>query len=180
MIPTDHQIQQFYKALNTPKQRCCYLFYATSGLRKSEILSLHVTDIDRHLRMIVPINGIRGTKNTFVSFYNEEAQDILEHEHLPNRTDSNTKLFPFMKLKFFHLWKFAYQKTGIKITPQVLRDWFCSKLGRLGVPDRYVDAFCGGVPRSVLARHYTDFSPETLKEIYDNAELKVLSESSGT
>jgi len=40
---------------------------------------------------------------------------------------------------------------------------------------RYVDAFCGRVPRSVLARHYTDFSPEKLKEIYEKAKLKVLS-----
>jgi len=33
-------------------------------------------------------------------------------------------------------------------------------MGRLGVPDRYVDAFCGRVPRSVLARRYIDFSSE--------------------
>ena len=46
-------------------------------------------------------------------------------------------------------------------------------MGRLGVPDRYVDAFCGRVPRNVLARHYTDFSSEKLKEIYDKANLKV-------
>jgi hypothetical protein len=32
-----------------------------------------------------------------------------------------------------------------------------------------------GVPRSILAKHYTDFSPEKLKEIYDKANLKVLS-----
>jgi len=31
----------------------------------------------------------------------------------------------------------------------------------VGVPDRYVDAFCGRVPRTVLASHYTDFSPES-------------------
>lgn len=43
----------------------------------------------------------------------------------------------------------------------------------VGVPDRYVDAFCGRVPRSV--GEYTDFSPEKLKEIYDKAGLKVLS-----
>jgi intergrase/recombinase len=46
---------------------------------------------------------------------------------------------------------------------------------RLGVPDRYVDAFRGRVPKTVLARHYTDFSPEKLKEIYEKASLKVLS-----
>jgi intergrase/recombinase len=56
-----------------------------------------------------------------------------------------------------------------------LRDWFCQEVEKLGVPDRYIDTFCGRVPRSVLARHYTDFSPEKLKEIYDKANLKVLS-----
>jgi hypothetical protein len=48
------------------------------------------------------------------------------------------------------------------------------ELGRLNVPDRYVDAFCGRVPQSVLARHCTDFSPERLREIYDQACLKIL------
>jgi intergrase/recombinase len=48
-------------------------------------------------------------------------------------------------------------------------------MGRLSVPDRFVDAFCGRVPKSILARHYTDFSPEKLKEIYDKANLRVLS-----
>jgi len=60
------------------------------------------------------------------------------------------------------------------ITPKTLREWFCSEMGRLGVPDRYVDAFCGRTPKSILARHYTDYSPRTLKEIYDNVNLKVL------
>jgi len=53
-------------------------------------------------------------------------------------------------------------------------EWFVCGMGRLRVPDRYVDAFCGRVPRSVLARHYTDYSPEKLREIYDKAGLKVL------
>jgi intergrase/recombinase len=48
-------------------------------------------------------------------------------------------------------------------------------MGEAGVPDRYVDAFCGRLPRSVLARHYTDYSPTRLKKIYDQANLKVLS-----
>ena len=38
----------------------------------------------------------------------------------------------------------------------------------------YVDAFCGRVPQTVLARHYTDYSPEKLKEIYEKANLKIL------
>jgi len=46
------------------------------------------------------------------------------------------------------------------------------------VPDKYVDAFCGRVARSVLARHHADYSPEKLKEIYNKAGLKVLSRTS--
>ena len=39
---------------------------------------------------------------------------------------------------------------------------------RLGASETYdIDAFCGRVPKSVLARQYTDFSPEKLKKIYD-------------
>jgi len=33
------------------------------------------------------------------------------------------------------------RKTGIRITPQILREWFACEMGRLGVSDRYVDAF---------------------------------------
>jgi intergrase/recombinase len=72
------------------------------------------------------------------------------------------------------LWKTARGKTGIKITPQKLRQWFCSETLRLGVSETHVDAFCGRVPKSVLARHYTDFSPEKLIEIYGKANLTIL------
>ena len=70
--------------------------------------------------------------------------------------------------------KKANKATGQRITPQVLRAWFCNELGELGVQDRYVDALCGRLPKSVLARHYTDYSPEKLKRIYDRADLQVL------
>src|SRR5436309_11835647 len=53
----------------------------------------------------------------------------------------------------------AQLKTGIVVKPQILREWFCNELGKLGVPDRFVDALCGRLPRSVLARRYSDYSP---------------------
>ena len=33
---------------------------------------------------------------------------------------------------------------------------------------RYIDAFCGKTPKSVLARRYTDYSPERLKRISES------------
>ena len=89
-----------------------------------------------------------------------------------SRNDSDQRLFPIRNLKLI---KKACKKTGIHITPQVLREWFSCEMGKLGVPDRYIDAFCGRVPRSVLGRHYTDYSPDRLKEIYDKTRLRVFS-----
>jgi len=48
---------------------------------------------------------------------------------------------------------------------------------RLGVSETYVDAFCGRVPKSVLARHYTDFSVERLNEVYEKTGLNVLNQA---
>jgi intergrase/recombinase len=47
-------------------------------------------------------------------------------------------------------------------------------MGELGIPDRYVDAFQGRVPASILARHYSDFNQGKLREIYEKANLRVL------
>jgi intergrase/recombinase len=71
------------------------------------------------------------------------------------------------------LWKTAREKTGLNITPQKLRQWFCSEMMHLGVSETYIDAFCGRVPKSVLARHYTDFSPGKLREAYLEANLDI-------
>jgi hypothetical protein len=39
-------------------------------------------------------------------------------------------------------------RVGLEISSQALREFFACEMGRLGVPDRYVDAFCGRVPQS--------------------------------
>jgi len=45
-----------------------------------------------------------------------------------------------------------------------------------GVPDCYIDAFCGRKDApECTGRHYSDFSPEVLKEIYENAGIRIFS-----
>lgn len=73
------------------------------------------------------------------------------------------------------LWRNAREKTGLQITPKVLRMWFCDEMARLGIADRYVDAYCVRTPKSVLAKHCSDYSPEKLKEVYEKADIRVLS-----
>jgi site-specific recombinase XerD len=123
--------------------------------------------------MITPNNHSGETKKSWVSFYNEEAESTLK-EYLATKNHSRSyRLFPMQRNEVVQLWRTAKEKTGINITPQKLRQWFCSEMLRLGVSETYVDAFCGRVPKSVLARHYTDFSPEKLKEAYHKANIEV-------
>ena len=98
-----------------------------------------------------------------------------ETEKALNRLDlGGDKLFNVSDRQYKKLWKSAQSKSGLHITAKRLRDWFCCEMGSLGVSDRYIDAFCGRTPKSVLARHYTDYNPERLKMIYEKANLKVL------
>jgi len=64
-------------------------------------------------------------------------------------------------------------KTGLPITPQVLRRWFGTKIGELDVHDRYLDIYQGRAPRTVIAKHYTGRGFERLKMIYYKVGLKV-------
>jgi integrase len=175
-VPSREELTKFYSSLDTLRAKTLFITYATTGLRRNEVLQLQISDIDFDKRMIIPNKGVSGTKNTWVSFFNSDMENILR-EYLDSRKDNNPKLFPISRDTFLKVWKKAYIKTDVHITPKVLRNWFCCEMGRLGIQDRYVDAFCGRTPKSILARHYTDYSPERLKEIYEKAQLTVITEA---
>jgi len=174
VIPTKADLKRFYEALERPFKRAVFLMLATSGLRRDEVASLKMGDIDLDKRMVLPNMTSTATKKRWASFFNQEAEQALREYLNGQEANGDQRLFPWRGDRIDKWFRNASEKSGIKITPKVLRDWFCSEIGELGVADRYVDAFCGRVPRSVLARHYTDFSPERLKRIYDGAGLKVL------
>lgn len=170
-IPTKEQLREAYNSLGSKRQRAIFLLYATTGLRKNELRSVKLEAVDFEQRLIIPYHSTK-TKNSWVSFFNQEAEANLK-KYLDSRKDRSQRRIA-ISTKFKEICKQASKTPGTKITPQVLLEWFCSEMGRLGVPDRYVDAFCGRTPKSVLARHYMDYSPGKLKEIYEKANLKIL------
>jgi len=174
-LPSKDDLKRFFNALVTDRDRAIFLLYVTSGLRRNELLSLTIDDIDLENRMIIPKNAHQtaNTKNSWATCFNVESQNYLR-QYLANRKTDDNRLFLITETAFRKTFKRANKKTGLYITPQVLRAWFCNELGELGVQDRYVDALCGRLPKSVLAKHYTDYSPEKLKRIYDKADLRVL------
>ena len=171
-VPSKEDLQTFYDAVENPKYRVIFLMYATSGLRSAELLDLTTDDIDEDDRMLIP-DSDSATKQTWVSFYNEEAKRAYE-EFKSHRKPDDDRLFQAAKPTVNATFRRLSEKSGVKVTPQMLRRWFASEMSSLGVGSSYIDAFCGRTPTSVLEQHYLDYSPRKLKEIYDQAGLTVL------
>ncbi len=168
-IPRD--LKKFCENIDSPFEKALFLVIASSGLRRGEALSLEWSDIDFKTRIVIPRKRYNISKHVWCTLINNEALEALN-----NLKHSNPRIFYAVKLRTLRYhWNNISKKVGIKITPKILRLWFCVKMAELGVPDRYVDCLCGRIPRSVIARHYTDYSPERLKRIYDKANLRVLS-----
>jgi integrase len=173
-ILSKEQLRQFYENLETLKEKALFMLYATTGLRRDEVLSLKPENVEFKKRMITPNNHNGETKKSWVSFFNEEAEAVLKEYLAAKKPSKSQRLFPMQREEAIKLWKVARDKTSINITPQQLRQWFCSEIISKGVSESYVDAFCGRTPKSVLARHYTDYAPDKLEDIYRKASLKVL------
>lgn len=155
-----------------PKYQALFLLIASSGLRFGEALILRRIDIDIKKRMLLPkSHDTDTTKRAWVTFYNRETAKYLTWIHQLRPTD---RVFPSAD-SIYRAFATTQYLSNIYITPQILREWFYEEMGTLSVPDRYIDAFCGRVPKSVLSRRYTDYSPKKLKSIYERANLLVLS-----
>jgi len=170
---TKDQVRKGFKAQPDTLSKAIYLFTATTGLRKGEILSLLKENVDFKTRTVRPKHFTRK-KRSGITFYNKETEKWLK-KYLNERKDDDPRLFVISDRKWKKVWKRATEAAGVKITSQVLRLWFSTEMGELGVPDRYVDVFQGRAPRSVIAKHYTGKGLHRLKRIYDKANLKVLS-----
>jgi integrase len=105
-----------------------YLLFASSGLRKSELLKLQKTDVDFKLRCVKAKHFTR-TKKAGVTFYNEECVEYIE-TYLATRTDSKNRLFRIGNDDYRAIWKKATKAAECKITPQVLRNHASSKSRR--------------------------------------------------
>ncbi len=69
-VPTKKQLQEFYRALTSLKKKALFLLYASSGLRRSEILFMRMEDVDLDRRMIIPTIHTRSTKRSWILFFN--------------------------------------------------------------------------------------------------------------
>jgi integrase len=170
------KVKSFIEAIKNVGVKCIALFLASSGLRKSEVLTLKKSDVNRNLRCIIPKCHSGQTKRSGISFYNEEAERLLEEfeKIQTSRQKRSQKLFPISWTTFIKEWRRAKRRSKVNLKPKDLRDFFSQEMGKRFVPDRYIDIFQGRAPRNILAKHYTPQGIKMLKEIYDRADLKIL------
>jgi len=138
ILPNKEQLRIFYDSL--PSQyKVIFLLLASSGLRVGELLD---AEIDFNNRMIVPRSHNGSTKHSWISFFNIECVPLLSNG-IPEITVDGLS----------HLFLKTSKKCGIKIHPHLLRSVFAREMAMAGVQPQYVDAFCGRIPHSVLARN---------------------------
>ncbi len=171
-LPTKEQLRKGFEALNDDGERALYLFTATTGLRRSEILNLTKEKIDFTLRSVIPQHFTR-VKRSGITFYTDETEKYLNN-YLTSRNDNDLRVFRLCERRNKELWRKASKASGIRISPQILRVWFSTEMGEQLIPDRFVDIFQGRAPRSVIAKSYTAKGIERLKLIYEKVDLHIL------
>ena len=105
---------------------------ASSGLCITELLNARIEG-----NMLIPPQHNGSTKGAWISFINDETMPLVMPKCqacIVARTFRNVA-----------------KKTGIHIYPHLLRPVFAQKMAMSGISDRYIDAFCGRIPQSVLA-----------------------------
>jgi len=127
-IPTREELQAFFNALPTLGSKAFFIILATSGLRPGEVKSLTLEDVDFKQRMLRPSCHSGVTKRSWISFYNQEAQNIIEEfrANLSKRQRKSKKRLPISSRDLKRDWRIAKETTGLNLKPKDLRDWFCA------------------------------------------------------
>lgn len=174
--PTKDELRETYRELESDELRVAFLILATSGIRRRELIELTPADFDQDDRLLYPStrDGQR-TKRQWLTFYSAGTETELKRVYDFPELSADEPLISYHSDTLTRRFREASERAGtMRITPQTLRVWFCNEMSRLGVPDRYIDAFCGRTPSSALAKHYSDYTPRKLQDIYENTGLSVL------
>lgn len=169
--PTNEQLTEFYNILPY-EVRFVFLVLFTSGLRIGEVLSLKVKDIDfDEINMINASDLHKGeTKASWISFITQQTADPLLEFLSDKLEDSDNAVFSVSARSVQQAFKKASEDLGLDINPHLLRKVFADRCGKAGIAEKYINAFCGRIPQSILQSHYTDYSPEAMREQYDKLE----------
>jgi len=171
--PNLEDMVKFGKAIHHKRTKIYYYLGCVSAIRPEHLLRLRKSLFDKQNNMINTFQKTFGKKNFFGSFYTNEVKPMIEQylDTLP----MDSLLFPYAYRFVQDEFERASKRSGIKITPKMMRKFSTNWLRRHGMISEDVDFITSHMPKSVVAKHYLDIS--RIKSEYDKAtqNLKLLS-----
>ncbi|MGQ0790754.1 MAG: tyrosine-type recombinase/integrase, partial [Nitrosopumilaceae archaeon] len=170
-IPSDNYLAYFCSVLPYDVQMV-FLILLTSGLRVGEVLKLRKNDVNFGTNMVDASTIHKGdTKSAWISYITPQTAQYLEDYVETQLYDpDNPKLFDFSYNTVQEAFKKASIQIGVFIKPHFLRTVFTEKCTQAGIEGKYIDAFCGRIPKKVLEANYTVYSPQSLRVQYEKVE----------
>jgi len=170
-IPTNEHLAYFCSLLPYPIQ-LIFLVLLDSGLRVGEVLKLKISNLDFETNMIDASDIHKGdTKSSWISYFTSQTAMYLDSyisKKFENVDDSI--LFDISYNSVQEAFQNTSYQTDIFIKPHLLRTVFSEKCTEAEIEGKYIDAFCGRIPKKVLESNYTVYSPQSLRIQYDKVE----------
>lgn len=134
-----------------------------AGLRRSEVLHLRVSDVDLIGKVIrvAAGKGQHGGKPRTVPMPPQLVSLLLAYARQRGGSDCGTPAFflgtreagPLGERTLRRLFARISSRTGVRVTPHMLRHTFCTLLSRFGVPDRLAKEAMGHADLRMLQRY---------------------------
>jgi len=167
-VISKQEVADIIKNTNNIKHRCIISLLYSSGLRRSELLNLKLSDIDSH-RMVVHVRNGKGNKDRITllsdgvlkelrTYYKQWKPQVYLFEGSPGKPYSVTSVLKIIQK--------ASSRAGIKktVTPHMLRHSFATHLLEDGVDLRYIQVLLGH-NSTKTTEIYTQVATNSLKAI---------------
>ncbi|WP_171037046.1 site-specific tyrosine recombinase/integron integrase [Maribacter algarum] len=153
---------------NNIKHKCIVKLLYSSGLRRSELLNLKITDIDSK-RMLVMVRGSKGKKDRQTLLSKSTLEDLRSYfrEWKPQEyLFEGRKASKYGPESVLNIVKRAAAKAGIRqtVTPHVLRHSFATHLLESGTDIRQIQVLLGH-GSTKATEIYTHVATNTFKDI---------------
>ena len=169
-VLSKEEIIKIINSTNNNKHKCIVGLLYSSGLRRGELLSLKVTDIDSK-RMVVKINNAKGNKDRISILSPSILKDLQRYykEYRPKEYlfegQNGSKYSATSVLKIISV---AAKKAGIlkKVSPHMLRHSFATHLLENGTDIRHIQLLLGH-SSTKTTEIYTHVANRSFMEIKD-------------
>lgn len=146
-VLSKNEIASMLKVTKNLKHNCIIALLYSSGLRRSEMVNMKISDIDSN-RMVIKINGAKGKKDRYVQLSLSLLKNLRKYY-----TEYKPKIWLFegndgcqySPTSILNVVKKARKLAGIKknVTPNTLRHSYATHHLEMGTDLRHIQAWLG-------------------------------------